>query len=84
MLGSHIHDFLRGFREHFKRELTFKMHNMVHYPELIKEFGPLGPFWTMRFEAKHSQMKAINHRTRNFINLPYTLSYRHQQWAANK
>ena len=84
MLGSHIHDFLSGFREHFQRELTFKMHNMVHYPELIKEFGPLGPFWTMRFEAKHSQMKAINHHTRNFINLPYTLSYRHQQWVANK
>ena len=57
---------------------------MVHYPELIKEFGPLGPYWTMRYEAKHAQMQAIQYHTRNFINVPYTLSYRHRQWVANK
>ena len=57
---------------------------MVHYLELIKEFWPLGPYWTMRYEAKHAQMKAIQYHTRNFINVPYTLSYRHRQWVANK
>jgi hypothetical protein len=79
MLGSHISDFLKCYLKYFNSKFTFKMHNLVHYPELVQEFGP---FRTMRYEANHPQMKGIQRRTRNFTNVPYTLSYRHQQWEA--
>lgn len=35
-------------------KLRPKHHYLEHYPALIKKFGPLIEFWTMRFEAKHS------------------------------
>ena len=33
----------------------------------------------MRFEAKHSYFKKLTQNIGNFINLPYTLSLRHQK-----
>lgn len=35
-------------------KLRPKHHYLTHYPHLIKQFGPLIRFWTMRFESKHS------------------------------
>ena len=43
-------------------------------------FGPLVRYWTMRYEAKHSYFKRLSQSLRNFINLPYTLASRHQQY----
>ena len=34
----------------------------------------------MRFEAKHSYFKRLAHAMGNFINLPYSLAQRHQQY----
>ena len=34
----------------------------------------------MRFEAKHSYFKQLAHSLGNFINLPYSLASRHQQY----
>lgn len=34
----------------------------------------------MRYEAKHSYFKRLAHSMGNFINLPYSLSMRHQQY----
>ena len=36
----------------------------------------------MRFEAKHSYFKSLAQSMGNFINLPYTLSMRHQQYLS--
>ena len=36
--------------------------------------------WTMRFEAKHSYFKQLARSLGNFINLPYSLASRHQQY----
>jgi hypothetical protein len=83
-LSCFIFEFLTGYKECFKRKLTYKMHNIVHYPRFIQEYGPLGSIWTMRFEAKHAQFKSIHRRTRNLKNAPFTLAYRHQQWMANR
>ena len=42
-------------------------------------YGPLIRHWTMRFEARHSYFKRLAGQLGNFINIPYTLSTRHQQ-----
>ena len=34
----------------------------------------------MRYEAKHSYFKQLAHSIENFINLPFTLAMRHQQF----
>ena len=36
--------------------------------------------WTMRFQAKHSYFKQLAHSLGNFINLPFSLASRHQQY----
>ena len=53
-----------------------KMHYMLHLPKQILKFGPLCYQNTMRFESKHSWFKDF--RWKNFINLPYSLSEKHQ------
>ena len=83
-LSSFIYEFLVGYKRCFKRRITYKMHNMVHYPRFIQKYGLLGALWTMRFESKHAQFKSIHRRTRNLINVLFTLSYRHEQWMANR
>lgn len=55
-----------------------KHHYLEHYPILIKKFGPLIEFWTIRFEAKHSFFKRVVHNTGNFKNIVHTFATRHQ------
>ena len=80
ILESLISDYLTAFKDCFKRRITPKMHFLVHYPRLIRLLGPLGTFWCMRYEAKHSYFKQLSRSIGNYINLPWTLSCRHQQW----
>ena len=47
---------------------------------LIDRFGPLVRHWTMRFEAKHAYFKSLCQSMGNFINIPYSLGMRHQQY----
>lgn len=55
-----------------------KHHFLEHYPALIKSFGPVITFWTMRFDAKHSQFKRIVRHTGNFKNILLSLATKHQ------
>jgi hypothetical protein len=74
-----IYDFLSAFKTCFPNaNIIPKMHHLVHYPRIIRLVGPLVAFWCMRYEAKHAYFKQIFRATRNCINLPVTLSYRHQ------
>ena len=43
-------------------------------------FGPLVRHWTMRYEAKHSYFKSLSQTLGNYINLPYSLAMRYQQY----
>ena len=43
-------------------------------------FGPLIRHWTMRYEAKHSYFKKLSQCIGNFVNLPFSLALRHQQY----
>lgn len=59
-----------------------KHHYLEHYPDLIRQFGPLVHLWTMRFEGKHSFIKKVIHDTQNFKNVSKTLANRHQHMMA--
>lgn len=83
MLEFLISDYLTAFKDCFKRKLTAKMHFLVHYPRQIRLLGPLGSFWCMRYEAKHSYFKQLSQSIGNYINLPWTLACRHQQWQCH-
>jgi hypothetical protein len=80
-----IAEFLSAFKECWpSRQLIPKMHHLVHYPRYIKEIGPLGAVWCMRYEAKHAYFKSLQRAIGNWINVPWTLSCRHQQWMCQK
>jgi hypothetical protein len=79
-LETIIDEYLVGYKNNFDLDIIPKMHHLVHYPRIIREIGPLGAFWCMRYEAKHSYFKQLQRRIRNYINVPKTLSHRHQQW----
>ena len=55
-----------------------KFHFLIHYPTLIKKFGPLIYLWTLRFEAKHSYFKGLINQIKCWKNITYTLAKRHQ------
>ncbi|CAN7939941.1 unnamed protein product [Ixodes hexagonus] len=59
-------------------KLRPKHHYMLHYSDLIQEFGPLSHVWTLRFETKHQYLKNCIRSTKNFKNVTKTLSERHQ------
>ena len=51
--------FLTNFKNVFHKQITPKMHYLVHCPRLILLCGPLVRLWNMRFEAKHKDFKRI-------------------------
>lgn len=57
-------------------------HHLWHYPALILKCGPLIRLWTMRFDSKHSYFKRCARNLKNFKNLCFTLSERHQMYQA--
>ncbi|XP_035710488.1 uncharacterized protein LOC118436458 isoform X2 [Folsomia candida] len=71
------------FKELFpENRLIPKHHFMCHYSYVIRQTGPLISLWTMRFEGKHNYFVQLANHTKNFRNISYTLSIRHQQYAA--
>lgn len=80
-----VGEYLSAFKECWPyRQFIPKMHHLVHYPRYIKEIGPLVAVWCMRYEGKHAYFKSLQRAIENWINIPWTLSYRHQQWMAGK
>ena len=73
-----IKEHLQLFKDVFNQNITPKQHYLVHLPSQILKFGPTVRAWAMRFEAKHQTFKKIPKVTKNFKNLPKTLSERHQ------
>lgn len=63
-------------------KLKPKHHFLEHYTNLIRSFGPLVNFWTLRFEAKHSFFKKVVRDVNNFKNILLTLSVRHELMLA--
>jgi hypothetical protein len=77
---SHHKLFLELFPE---KRLIPKHHFMCHYSYIVRQSGPLVSLWTMRFEGKHNYFAQIANHNRNFKNICYSLSMRHQQFASH-
>ncbi|XP_040071459.1 uncharacterized protein LOC115308493 [Ixodes scapularis] len=78
-LEDRIQGFLKDFSETYpSASVPPKLHYLVHYPRIIREYGPLQQYWCMRFEAKHQYFKGLALKTKNFLNITKTLSTRHQ------
>lgn len=60
-----------------------KHHYLLHYPDLIREFGPLVKLSTLRFESKHQFFKVIAKAVNNFNNILHTLTMRHQHFQSS-
>ncbi|KAL6480780.1 hypothetical protein MHYP_G00118130 [Metynnis hypsauchen] len=79
IISEHRSRFLDVFPQH---KLIPKHHFLEHYPQLIREFGPLAALWTMRFEAKHSFFKRVVRHTGCFRNILLSLANKHQLMVA--
>jgi len=57
LISEHHQLYLRLFSSNLKP----KHYHIVHYPFIIQKSGPLALFWSMRFEAKHKELKDTAH-----------------------
>ncbi|KAG1673824.1 hypothetical protein GQR58_015387 [Nymphon striatum] len=81
MMKDIIEDFHESFRQSFPEEtIKPKMHFMLHYPQQMKNFGPLIHLQTIRFEGKHNYFQELIYRTKNKINICKSLAVRHQYY----
>ena len=77
LIKDHYDYFLARYSD---RNLKPKHHFMTHYPQQIRQLGPLTNYWTMRFEAKHSFFKRLGDIVCNYRNILKTLAERHQMF----
>ena len=91
VLSKNISESLRVFVEEHnalyvklpKRNLTPKMHHLLHYPRIFNMCGPFILFSCTRLESKHQEVKRSCNTT-NRINLPKTAAKRHQLCVSNR
>lgn len=83
-LRMHIKEHLDNMMKMFNLKLTPKQHFFIHYPEIIKLMGPVIHMSTMRYESKHTQLKSIASKTKNFKNINFTLARNCQKMMAAK
>jgi hypothetical protein len=77
-LAQRISDYLQNFKILYPDiPISYKMHNMVHYPRCIRMSGLPFEKWTMRFDSKHRYFKQVHGVTHNHINLLSSLTKRH-------
>jgi hypothetical protein len=63
--------------------LKKKHHNLVHYANSIRQLGNLVDYNSLRFESKHTFATAAADAAQNTINLPKTVTNKHQMYALN-
>jgi hypothetical protein len=77
-LGHLIQSYLPHFKQLYPDAMVPKFHFLIHVVKQILDFGPLRQQWCMRFEAAHAWFKSVVKAVRNFLNMPWTCSYRHE------
>lgn len=55
-----------------------KFHFMIHYPQMMKKFGPLANLSTFRFEARHRLSKMVAHTVAGRVNICKTIALQNQ------
>ena len=74
LISSYISVFLKLYPN---SSFSPKMHYLIHFPDQIREFGPLRAHWCFRFEGKNVFKQK---RWFNFKNLPFSLASHQQRW----
>ena len=69
------------YLEHFGL-LKPKCHNMLHYAECLRRFGPLSHNWSMRFESMHYRAKLYAEVVRSRVNISKSMILRHNYTVA--
>lgn len=83
-LADLVEEFLAAYFSLFPdATMKPKFHYLVHYPDLLMEYGPLVNVWTLRFEGKHNYFKELSKLTKNTKNLCKTLARRHEFMQAS-
>ena len=78
-----IKDYLKTFSSLYEDvNMTPKMHFLCHFPQQMKEFGPLRLHGTFRFEHKNGLIKGFDFH--NFINIFKSVAYRQEYWMISK
>lgn len=67
----------------FNQTLKPKHHHLIHYPRLIRWFGPLRYISSMRFEAKHRMVKKYTKNIESRKNISFSIGRKLQYNHAN-
>lgn len=67
-----------GFVNLFNDTLKPKFHNLVHYPTIARQSGPLRNLWCFKYEANHRQFKIYSHCITSRKNICLTLSKKYE------
>ena len=65
-----------------KPKFRCKLHYLTHYPRLMKHYGCLKLYWTMRFEGMHKIFKGIILRSHQYKNVAFSCASRYQMHQA--
>lgn len=71
------------FIQLFKKSLKPKYHILTHYPEVMKECGPIRKFWSFHFEARHRIFKNYARSITSRINVGVSMARKYQFFFAN-
>lgn len=76
-LESLIDRHLTSYQSVYNSKLTPKHHFLTHYPNVIREMGPVIFTWMMRYEAKNKMLTSFT-KGGCFKNIAMTVAERHQ------
>ena len=74
MLKTKVTDFMQSFRTTFpKFKFKPKFHYLLHYAQMIRDFGPIKHFDSYRFERRLKSLKDSIKSSKNYRNITFTL-----------
>lgn len=73
-IKKHNEDYMLLFNDTLKP----KYHNLIHYPDIIRQSGPLRNIWCFKYEAKHREFKVYSHCITSRKNICLSLSKKHE------
>lgn len=73
-IKTHNSDYITIFNDTLKP----KFHNLTHYPNIIRQSGPLRKIWCFNFEQKHKQFKVYSHCITSRKNICLTLAKKYE------
>lgn len=77
MLHTLVAEMNELYLKYSNSHLKPKFHFLTHYHSMIRKFGPVINFWSMRYEAKHRISKISARSSFNRRNICMTLAIRH-------